>query len=79
MTLMNIHFTIRDLTPRYPVLANGANLISVRDQIAAAALASVVSHEEYLIAIGPRRAARINRVRTQNRQRASAAASLDLL
>ena len=66
MTLINIHFTIQGLTPRYPFIGDGRNLISVRDQIAAAVLESLVSTEDYLIAIGPQRARRVERQRAAN-------------
>ena len=58
MTLINIHFTIQDLTPRYPFLQHGTNLIPVRNQIAAVVLSSLTTLKQMLAAIGPRRARR---------------------
>ena len=58
MTLINIHFTIQDLTPRYPFLQHGTNLIPVRNQIAAVVLSSLTTLEQMLDAIRPRRARR---------------------
>jgi len=47
MTLLNMHFTIADLTPRYPYTVQGENYVNLRKRVALVILQKIISSADY--------------------------------
>ena len=54
MTLLNMHFSIADLTPRYPYTVQGENYVNLRKRVALFILQKIISCAAYRATRRPR-------------------------